>query len=91
MVLAALADNKQLRSLRSLEFSNVKFLDKDISTLVDGLEHRLLSGFPIEYIRLHRCYYLKRADVMRMKKFVQDVEWDKGKERGGCRCGVVRC
>jgi F-box-like len=79
VVCAALADNEhshQLRSLRSLQFSNVEFMDEDISTLMDGLKHRLLSSFPIEYIRVHRCYNFKRADVMHMKEFVQDVECD---------------
>jgi F-box-like len=79
MVRAVLADNEhshQLRSLRRLQLSNVKFLNEGISTLVDGLKRRLLSGLPIEHIRLDKCFNLKTADVMRMKEFVQDVEWD---------------
>ena len=82
MVCVDLADDEhshQLRSLRSLQFSVVEFLDEVIPTLMDGLKRRLLSGFPIEYIRLDECLNLKQADVMRMKEFVQDVEWD-GKE-----------
>jgi F-box-like len=82
MVRAALADNEhshQLRSLRSLQFSGVGFMDEDIYTLMDGLKHRLLSGFPIEYIRVHKCSNLKQADVIRMAEFVQDVEWDVAK------------
>jgi hypothetical protein len=82
MVRATLADNEhshQLRFLRSLQFSDVMFADEDIFALMDGLKCRLLSGFPIECIRLDTCYDLKQADVMRMKEFVQDVEWD-GKE-----------
>jgi hypothetical protein len=43
---------------------------------MDGLKHRLLSGFPIEYIRFDKCPMLKQVDMMRMKEFVQDVEWD---------------
>jgi F-box-like len=81
LVRAALTDNKhfyqlQLRSLRSLQFSDVEFLYNVIPTLMYGLECRLLSGFPIKYIRLDECVNLKQADVMRMKEFVQDVEWD---------------
>jgi F-box-like len=76
VVRAALADTHQPRSLRSLQFTHAKFLKEDISTLVDSLKHRLLSGFPIEYIRLDMCSDLEKADVMRMKEFVQDVEWD---------------
>jgi hypothetical protein len=82
IVRAALVDNEnshQLRSLRSLQLSGVEFLDEGIPTLMDGLKRRLLSGFPIECIRLDNCDNLKQADVMRMKEFVQDVEWD-GKE-----------
>jgi F-box-like len=82
IVRAALADNEhshQLRSLRNLQFSNMTFLDEGIFTLMDGLKRRLLSGFPIEYIRFDACYHLKQADVMRMKEFVQDVEWDGAK------------
>jgi hypothetical protein len=76
---AALADNEhshQLRSLCSLQFSYMSFLDEDIRDLMDGLKCRILSGFPIEYIRLDECFRLKQADVMRMEEFVQDVEWD---------------
>jgi hypothetical protein len=46
---------------------------------MDGLKHRLLSGFPIEYIRFDECFDLKQAGVMRMNEFVQDVEWDGAK------------
>jgi F-box-like len=76
VVRAALADTHRLRSLRSLQFYRATFQDEDISTLMDSLKHRLISGFPIEYIRLDMCSDLEKADVMRMKEFVQDVEWD---------------
>ena len=75
LVRDGLADTHRLRNLQffEVEFNGV------IPTLMDGLERRLLSGIPIEYIRLDTCYDLRKADVMRMKEFVQDVEWD-GKE-----------
>ena len=82
MVCVDLADDghsHQLRSLRSLQFSYMTFSDEGISNLMDDLKHRLLSGFPIEYIRFDECSNLKQADVMRMKEFVQDVEWDNAK------------
>jgi F-box-like len=82
VVRAALTDDEhshQLRSLRSLQFFKTAFSDEVIFTLMDGLKRRLLSGFPIEYIRLDECLKLKQINVMRMKKFVQDVKWD-GKE-----------
>jgi hypothetical protein len=80
MFLAAFADNEhplKLRFLRSLEFFDTRFSRNNISTLMDGLKLRLLSGIPIEYIRLHRCSNIETETVMRMKEFVQDVEWDR--------------
>jgi hypothetical protein len=82
MIRAAVADNDhpyQLRSLHNLQFLSVVFSDERISALIDGLKCHLLSGFPIENIRLFRCGNLKKRDVMRMKEFVQDVEWDGAK------------
>jgi F-box-like len=77
VVHGVLADNKlQLRSLCSLQFYDVEFLDEAIPILMDGLERRLFSGFPIEYIRLDKCFNLKQADVIFMQELVQDVEWD---------------
>jgi hypothetical protein len=82
MVSAALADNEhshQLRSLRSLQFYDVTFFDEDFFRFMDGLKRCLLSGVPIEHIRIDKCGDLKQATVMRMKEFVQDVEWDGAK------------
>ena len=79
LVHIALAYNEhphQLRSLRSLRFFQVTFLDEDIFALMDGLKRRLLLGFPIEYICLRQCINLEKEKVMRMKEFVQDVDWD---------------
>ena len=81
VVRAVLADNehsyqRQLRSLCSLQFYDVEFLDEVIPTLMDGLECRVFSGFPIEYIRLDKCSNLGKADVMCMQELVHDVEWD---------------
>jgi hypothetical protein len=43
---------------------------------MDGLKRRLLSRFLIKHICLDKCSNLEQADVMRIKEFVQNVEWD---------------
>jgi F-box-like len=80
MFFAALADNDhslKLRFLRSLEFFYTRFTRDNISTLMDSLKHRQLSGIPIEHICLRNCFNVRTENVMRMKEFVQDVEWDR--------------
>jgi hypothetical protein len=67
--------SQRLPDLCSLEFFNLKFSDDSTAILMDGLKCRLLSGFPIKKLSLYACFYLWEADVIRMKEFVQDVEW----------------
>jgi len=78
IVRTALGDNghsHKLPHLCCLQFDNLAFSDEGTATLMNGLKHRLLSGFPIKNICLHACE-LSEVDVTRMKEFVQDVEWD---------------
>jgi hypothetical protein len=75
---AALGDDghsHKLPHLCNLQFDNLPFSDEGTATLMNGLKHRLLSGFPIKKIRLRTCD-LSEVDVTRMKEFVQDVDWD---------------
>jgi F-box-like len=76
---AALGDeghSHKLPNLCSLQFFNLIFSDEHKAALINGLKNRLLSGFPIKNICFRICFNLKKTDVIRLKEFVQDVEWD---------------
>ena len=77
IVRAALGDkghSYKLPHLCSLQFFDLEFSDEGTAALMDGLKHRLLSGFPIKNICLRTCN-LGEVDVTQMKEIV-DVDWD---------------
>jgi F-box-like len=69
-------DSPMLPRLQNLQFVEVYFSQQGVTTLLNCLESRSLSGLPIKTIHLRQCMQLFEEDVTRIKEFVQDVDWD---------------
>jgi hypothetical protein len=64
-----------LPSLRTLWLTGVSF-DKGPDALLTFFQSRRRLDVPIEHIHLRDCWEFSEDDAIKLKEFVQDVDWD---------------